>query len=722
MKENFEYITNYKQATVLDLEADGLLDTITKIHIVGYQLHNQDSPRYLWGDTERDRIKAMVDYHRENQIPMVFHNGYSYDRRAIEKVLGVSMEGVQLIDTLWLSYYLNLTQKQHSIAELSKFYDAGEKFEVANEDWATLTKEQAISRVVSDVQIGKVIYDDFIERLEEIYALAKTEIDLGNVGGKRQTKDEKLFIDNLKNKPLEWHVGRIIGYLCSIADVVALQEETGWYVDLPYLTEHLEALEELSASSKEKLESVMPKVPKYIKRSPPKKPFKKNGELSATGERWEKLKKSLQNRELNEYGHLVAEVREVEYIHELTSMEKPNANSHDQVKDFLFSKGWKPKTFKSVRDKEAFTGWLNKRPSEGSPRREWNSWRDSRPVDRQIPQVKDGDELCESVSELAKEFPEVAVLEEYSVINHRIGVLKSIRDSIRGGGCVEASAHGLANTLRLQHRKPVVNLPSNNGLHAQGIRGSLVAREGMCLIGSDLGGLEDVIKTHLMYPHDKNLAEEMSKPDFDAHLEQAISMGLITREQSEGYKKDTLSSSERAEVRSAREAAKPVNYLSAYNGTYKALMIQTGWGEQRCKDAIDAYWEVNWSLRAVAEEQVTIKNSKDEEWLIHPTVGILLNLRSDKDRFNLVCQGGGSFMHFNWLFGVLNRQKGLWGRRTLTGNVHDELILSCRDEPKWIEIFTKIIKESVKEVSDKYGLRRELGCDVGVGHRYSEIH
>ena len=52
----------------------------------------------------------------------------------------------------------------------------------------------------------------------------------------------------------------------------------------------------------------------------------------------------------------------------------------------------------------------------------------------------------------------------------------------------------------------------------------------------------------------------------------------------------------------------------------------------------------------------------------------------------------------------------------------DEVILVFRDTPKLREIFKSILEDSIKEVSVEYKLRRELGCDVQFGKRYSEIH
>ena len=52
----------------------------------------------------------------------------------------------------------------------------------------------------------------------------------------------------------------------------------------------------------------------------------------------------------------------------------------------------------------------------------------------------------------------------------------------------------------------------------------------------------------------------------------------------------------------------------------------------------------------------------------------------------------------------------------------DEVVYVFRDTPKLRETFEAILKDSVEEVSGEFKLRRELGCDVQFGERYSDIH
>ena len=496
-KWSFKNIKNWNKASVSDIETDALLDDLTKIHIVGIQLHGREDVTLLKGDNH-ERIKAMLQYHINNDIPIVGHNFISFDVPAFEKVLGVDLSKLMVIDTMVLSWYLNVNSVRHSIEELAKGYpEAQDKYQIDPSQWETLDWGEAVKRVTSDVEINKIIWEDFKARLVEMYSLAKDEIDIGRVGGKRSFEGEELSIDDFKGDSVEEHINRILSFLMFQADVSRLQEVTGWDVDREMVESEGEKLKSLLDEAKSELESVMPPVPVYVKRSPPKNPFKKNGELSASGKAWEDRKNMI--GKLDDRGNPLAEVREVGFIHELVKYSPPNINSHDQVKDFLFSKGWQPQTFKYVRDKEEFDKWVARKPKEGSPRKAWTDWKNSKPEDRAIPQINKEDEdrnkeLCDSVLELAEIVPEIKSLANYSVISHRYNFLsgdKGIINNIDKRGKVSARLGGLTSTLRWKHRG-LVNLPKAEKPFSSSIRGCLIAGDGSVSIGSDVKSLKSL--------------------------------------------------------------------------------------------------------------------------------------------------------------------------------------------------------------------------------------
>ena len=192
------------------------------------------------------------------------------------------------------------------------------------------------------------------------------------------------------------------------------------------------AYDEIMALKEEKVEQLSDAMPRRVLTkvaTQPKNMLKKDGSLSSHGEKWTEL--------CREYKQSVTSQTFVVK----TGEERGNPNSNDQVKDWLYSLGWKPKTFKFLRDKT--TG-----------------------EERQLEQVRRESELCESVKELAEVDPAVDLLDGLTVLTHRAGILKSFLEC-QVDGYLKAEIAGLTNTLRFKHSKPLVNLPSVQGSELQ---------------------------------------------------------------------------------------------------------------------------------------------------------------------------------------------------------------------------------------------------------------
>ena len=94
-------IYNWDNATVADLESDGLLREAAKIHVLCCEMSNGKPASIKGNDVER--IKAFFQYHTDNEIPVVFHNGATFDIVLVEKLLGIDLSKLMLIDSLALS-------------------------------------------------------------------------------------------------------------------------------------------------------------------------------------------------------------------------------------------------------------------------------------------------------------------------------------------------------------------------------------------------------------------------------------------------------------------------------------------------------------------------------------------------------------------------------------------------------------------------------------------
>lgn len=770
-------ITNWKLATVMDMEADGLLEEATLFHVLHF--HMADGKNGCIDGDNHERLIKFFNYHIDNNIPVVVHRGILFDIPLFEKLLDIDLSDLMVIDTLALSWYLNTKRKVHGLDSFLEDYGIP-KPKVGEAEWVTPirginvqmktfgkgadkekrvvfkymkdpencsedytkfgidkdlidikyansleTEDAYLDRVKShkelmyfrcseDVKINLALWQDFMKRLHEMYSIAKSCVDGGQVNPKRMSPNEETYLDQYVNSStVDEYIDRCLTFLMFKMDCARLQEKTRWKVDEEYLEESFKVLEAKVSETLEILESVMPPVPKY---SPRKKPsgdlYKKDGTLKAKAVQW--------NEYLNQIGlkdhrgnHLVLTTNSEDEIKILKGYEKPNANSTDQLKSFFFSHGWEPDVFEYVKDKDAQELWVK------------NGFRkEDKPVPRKIPQInKQGDsgkELCDSLVKLSEEVPEIMAYNGYSVAKDRYDTLRGFMRNMRDG-YLQARIGGYTNTLRVKHRE-LVNLVGVDKPYGENIRGVLTCGDEEILLGSDLSSLEDRTKHHFMLPHDPDYVETMMADDYDPHILTAHSAGMVSDLELKGFKEGTLTGAVKDAVSKARKGGKTTNYASVYGGSPEAIARGGGIDLDLAKKLHEGYWKLNWSVKAIADEQCVFEDSRKQKWLINPINGICYSLRTEKDRFSTLAQGSGSFFFDMWVDRILYKMEECFGVKKLTGSFHDEIIICFKDSDKGRKFMEKLVTDAIDYVTDKYKLRRSLGCDVQFGKKYSQIH
>jgi hypothetical protein len=440
---------------VWDIETDGLLDELTKIHVIAWQEVGSNEVHHT-GDY--NEMRGFI----ESADVLIAHNQIRFDIPAVEKVLGIKIKA-RLIDTLALSWYLNHHRIKHGLEGYGEDYGVPKP---VIKDWNSLTYEDYAHRCQEDVKINWRLWRDLDMKLNKLY----------------QDPAEK---------------DRLIDYLSFKLDCAREQEALGWKLDVEKAQAAYDEIMLLKGEKEEQLADAMPKRVITQVKSRPKNMHKKDGTLSSHGENWVALCKEQKMPDT------------VQSLTVVTGYEKANPNSVDQVKQWLFGLGWKPKTWKFVRD--------NKTGQE-----------------RMLEQVRKDGELCESVLDLIPADPAVNLLDGLTVLTHRAGILKGFLDSHRDGW-LKAEIAGFTNTLRFKHMKPLVNLPGVDKPYGDVIRGVLTCPEGYTLCGSDMTSLEDTTKRHYMKPLDPDYVEEMSREGFDPHLNLAVFAGEITQDEYDFY-------------------------------------------------------------------------------------------------------------------------------------------------------------------------------------------
>lgn len=671
---------------VADVETTGLLHHLKeqgdKARMHNFCAMNISGDKMYLLNPNDDKGKETLNRFLDRDIVLVMHNGIAYDKRALIH-FGFNVDRVRFVDTLALSFYLDLYRTRHGLDAYGT--ECGiQKPKI--EDWQILTQRDYDHRVKEDVKIQLYTYKKLKSRFEELYG-EMTDWEFCN--------------------------HRVVRYLNFKMEQLAEQQDVKFEIDVKKSEELLETLEDKLSLKIKQLKEVMPKVPKYRIQKRPAKPYKNDGSLSAAGIKWDALVK--------QQGHSFDYTGEIKTV---AKYEEPNPQSPQQIKDWLFLLGWVPKTFKYDKN------------SEGVER--------SIP---QIYLPDSGGKICHSIEELAEDVPDVRELTGMGVLKHRSGVVKGFLDSLIEGKYIEASASAFTNTLRLKHRKPAVNLPSVRVDWGMECRSCMIAKEGKILLGSDLSSLENTIKFNLQLPYDPEYVNSQMSDDFDPHLDIALEGGLVTRAEvdfykikKEGFPSDNYKMSDELyelmnltgdevevkikEISKARSKGKATNYSCQYGAGGATVARAAGVSLGIGKKLVDAYRKFNWTIDVISQEQVR-KRTSYGMYQLNPFNGMWYHLKTEKDAFSTLVQGTGSFVLDLWILNKFELRNstdydfGEYGVKLLA-TFHDEFIDELEEDKA--EDARRLVLDALKKVNENMNLEIPFKCDIQFGKNYAEIH
>lgn len=391
-------------------------------------------------------------------------------------------------------------------------------------------------------------------------------------------------------------INKLINYLMFKMYCALEQEKNKIKLDIDLVTSEINRLNTLKEEKVESLIKVMPKVITLKTINKPDSLYKKDGKLSIKGIQWNNL--------VEEYGIPDTESSIIIPYKE----EEPNPNSNTQIKDWLYSLGWIPETFKEVVNKE------------------------TKEV-REVPQlVTDNKQLCPSVIKLIDVEPSISHLDGLFTINNRLGTLKGFLSSVDSEGYIIAGIAGFTNTLRFKH-SILVNLPKPDAPYAEGIRAALtVPNSNYLLCGSDISGLEDTSKRNFLYQFDPEYVMSQMEEGFDPHLDIAQLAGILTPEQVLEHKAGIKS------YKKERQLGKTSNFGATYGAGAAKIAKTAGISLELAKKLHKAYWDRNWSIKKVAS-LTEVRTINDQMWQLNPLNGLWYSLRYEKDRFSTLNQG-----------------------------------------------------------------------------------
>jgi DNA polymerase I len=239
-----------------DLEADGLLDTVTQIWCgVFKSLDGKDIVKF-----RPHQMKEMFEF-LDTVDTLIMHNGHGYDWPLMEKLHGYVYKGNKIDTVVWsrlfspkrpIPFHCPIKNKPHSVETWGYRVGRGKP---EHNDW-TQFSEAMLHRCSEDVEIQLLIY-------KELY------------------KESQQY--NWNNAT--WLTGRLF-------EILGKQEQYGWLVDRPWMDKCIRQcthwIDRIDNALAPRLPIVRVIDEKKVKgvMSYVKKPFKKDGTLNANVVRW----------------------------------------------------------------------------------------------------------------------------------------------------------------------------------------------------------------------------------------------------------------------------------------------------------------------------------------------------------------------------------------------------------------------------------------------------
>lgn len=653
---------NLESIYIGDIESDGLLDEITKIHVFSFA--HKKRGEWIVGSTNKpEDIKRF--FSNENNV-IAMHNGVRFDGPAIEKIFGIEVKAL-IIDTLALAWYADFGRDKYGLEHY------GIDFGVPKPpvyDWKNEPYEVYKIRCEEDTKITIKLWEKLLNKLRLIY-----------------DGDEDIV--------------RVIKYLNFIMKCSFMQEQQKIEVDVDKINENLKYFESLKEAKVEQLKQAMPKIPtlKTIRR--PKELYKKNGSLTVAGARWVDMNVS------------------EDEITVISGFEDPNPNSVPQKKAWLYSLGWKPQTFSYKRNKK--TGEIKK--IEQILTEEKNLCPSVLKLKEKEPAIDllEGASVLTHRIGLLKSLLDnqkngfitqglvrlaVTLRWQHSVVVNfpRVTGKGDIRDGKwirecliagKGNKIVQSDLSGIESRTSDHY-----TFPLNPDLIKETQRPFFDPHIKIAVASNLMTQDEGV---WFKWKRENNDRKNRGEPELP--IEVFGSLSSTFKVQDEKALMDKL--------KLARNKAKTTNYASLYQVGASTLSRNLSIPKKEAQTLIDSYWTVHWAVREVTKT-FHIKQVGNEMWVLNPISRFRHNLRNEKDVFSTVNQSSAVYCFNIWLHNIT--KQGVWP----ICQSHDDLVIVCNE--KNTEKVKGIITKAMEATNRQLKLNVELACEVQVGDDLSKTH
>lgn len=652
---------------IFDLESDGLLDKISKVHV----LSATDEAGVVQRHVGHDAIVQWFNGLRPESHTLVGHNVLGFDLPALFKVLRLRWKG-EVVDTLRLScLYEPDVFGGHSLEAwgqrlgFNKMDYKGECKRLGIEDpWAQYTPLMG-DYCDMDVRVTQRVY-------ESLMATRKATSDKVN-----------------------WALSERIEH--DFAKWFALQGQRGVYIDQAHSRALKASIEAEMAEISVRVEPMLPPKPlnqgETADVTPPKRQLNKAGKPTAFAERWfdqvQEVGGQWQGLKFGKWVKLP--------FHEPMADHAPMTLA-DQVhiKAWLMEQGWKP------------TIWSYKKAPDKNGKLRIQRDANGKPI-KTHPKFHDQGKLCEGLEAIHSEFPAVKDVVRWIVLRHRLGLVSSILDAIRPDGRVTADGipHGTP-TGRVAHIT-VCNIPKAEKAVVLGkeCRAMFAAKGTNTFVGVDASGLEL-----------RMLAHYIGNPGFNE---------TILR----GKKRDDADYDGVDEIHTllwnacnplvpSRSIQKNVTYGWLYGAGDDKLGQTAGHPEARAADAGKRIRAAMVSSVPGLEKLMEACEFAAKRGWIKAIDGRRIAIRSKHAVLNTLLQSAGSIC-VKVATNYMNEQivaRGLRAWQVI--HMHDEVQLECH--PDDAQAAGELFVEGLKHAGKLFNLTIPLDGEVKLGRNWAETH
>jgi hypothetical protein len=599
---------------ILDIEADALYPYQKNVWVIYIRRLGGDElmikPETFQGDI-KDAILGFI--FREPNPIIVAHNGLGYDFWVLWKEYGLEIscgpdkicgQPCTFFDTLYASQYL-LPDRigGHSL-----------------ESWGIRVGNHKIDFREKCIELGIIPAD--AEKGDEFkqYTYLMDEYCIQDVA---VTSDVfvALWTQLLEERTYNaFRLGQKSFFL------MAAQGFTGVKFDIEEALRLKPMIEEVMNEIKSLVDPNLPQRP--LKKSEeahykiPAKPFKQNGDLSATFVKWlEKHDAIFDGVSIIAYGN------KFEFIPNcILPVSLPmSINDQKELKQFFLDSGWEPTMYNYKKDKK------------GKPIRD-----DYGQLIETSPKIQEAGVICPNLLELDGEIPKSVV--KYLSYKNRLSTLKGWlkNDRLKFDGRLTSGNSGIASTHRQKHTV-VVNVPKaeDGVILGKEFRGLFMVDEGNTMVGCDQAALEARVQGHWTFKYDNGVTAKRLL-DGDPH---SVNCKAFYPEETKDFDIEAEDfDSSHPKFKPYRSKSKNGGYAIMYGCSAGKLAGTLGKPVSLGTTLLEAFWKANQGLKDLKDAVESYwENRGDGRWI--PGIdGRRLHSRSKHSLINLLFQSTGAII------------------------------------------------------------------------------